>query len=297
MNNELKRKLYKSSSAILLASYLTGCGSNFFDGNGQDNRDIKISIYNQEEDNSEEKVENKLDAFTTYDQNIDAYKVNIDELFSKEININTLTPYKKAYTNYLSNTITEYLGDDIYVSDETVFSNNDGYKHLKLYNLDDKSLNLFYKLNGKLFSIYGKYNDDVDFNVDVIGDSLHISYQRYLPDSKGYKYYKTYYKDKESTRGLVYWIDYDKHFIINTDVNNNLELSTEYGEAKMILTDDENATLIKLMDSYCSDVDSFLIEQDDLLNKYLIEVENSNMELYNNMINNIDTIKVKKLSR
>ena len=275
MNNKAKSKVL--SNALILAIIISSCS---------DSRNIIISTNNEYE---EEKNTYQLEEvpWAQFDESALMYKVDLKVYLSEKFKLSE-SAFENSDIVQLINIIREAIGEDYYTKD--LCDNT-------LYSLEGKSISITStkKENSICISIHEK-EKDLLYEISLSEDGgTKYKFNSYFNDKKVIKYssYSANYDNKnEYYRSISIEESQEKCITIKLfDANfgdlhiYNIIFAYDKGELYIDINKYEYNNLREIMSLYCNNdnLDEFLSDNAELLNKYLDLIREKNPEFYENL--------------
>lgn len=254
------------------------------------NEDVTVKIYEKKQ---EEEVKPPIEAeeeatWAQYDESALMYRVDLDKFLTDKLK-SPLKTLRNSDVINLIEIVREELGEDFYSEDK---NGN------KLCNLDGKSVYIGKYSGTGIYVEFYSSEDSLTENsleyiieVDKDGKTTSTSRSREEGSYKFSKYSVRYHGNKESTRGICLrenrseYLSIDIHEGYGIFDSCSISFFTEMGYAYVNISKEDYAVLHEIMLSY-SDSDNlyeFLIDNVDLLSKYVDLIKEENAEFYEDL--------------
>ena len=280
---ENTKSKYKKSAifsvALALAIFTSSCG--------RYSEDVTVVM-------NEKKVEEEIDpvveekeeiSWAVYDEEIEMYKVTLDDFLTNRLNLSKETLENQDIIN-LVEMIRAEAGEEFYMKD---------LKEYSLYNPDGMRVYIRSYSGSSLQVIF--YDDEfpyeekfpMEYEVAVNNRGVTISMSKSSEEGvyAFSKYYARFEGGKEISRTFCFREDKDNYLAIRISKGSAFEKSTlsfesEIADATIKISDEEYEALHEIMLSYVDSDDfyKFLSDNLDLLNKYLDLIKEKNEEYY-----------------
>lgn len=233
-------------------------------------------------------VEEQKITWLTFDENALMYKLDLMKLLTDKYGVSKKT-LENEDLKVLIQKVYDYLGEDLYLKDK---------QSTRIYNLDGQIVSFSVNSNSRWFDIrFDNPDYNVRYNLEIDDKGKTTSISRSIESEPAplasKKYYIIYNDfDKEFVRGIIFRDEDDT--LVSVGIHErtipvidmyNINFESNSGSATIHISKEEYDNLRSIFNGYAErdDLESFLIENADLLDGYLDMIKVKNEDFYNEL--------------